>query len=264
MPTHTNNTNPQEDILNIVIPMAGNGTRFQQKGYTKPKPLIDIHSIPMIAVVMNNIKPQQKHRFILICQKKHTKDHELQKHIQNISNDVTLIEIDKPTKGQLCTVLLAKDYINSNNPLMIANSDQFVTYDINQYLQNSLDYDGFIMTFNESDPKWSYAKIDGNNNVTQVAEKVVISNEATVGIYNFKHGKDFVKAADTMIEKQITHNGEYYVSPVYNELISTGKKIGYKNIGKLQETMHGLGTPNDLENFLKNPQSKKWTSELGG
>jgi len=147
--------------------------------------------------------------------------------------------------------------INNNNPLMIANSDQFVDININQYLDIVAEdvLDGLIMTMTADSPKWSYVGFDNSNNVNRVVEKKVISNEATVGIYNFAQGSDFVKAAETMIINNERVNGEFYVAPVYNVLIGNGNKIGIYNIGSVGSGMHGLGTPDDLESFLNHKVS---------
>ncbi len=142
---------------------------------------------------------------------------------------------------------------------MLANSDQWVDVDINNYLramQNRRD-DGFIMTMWADDPKWSYVKLNEKNDVVEVVEKQVVSNEATVGIYNYAKGRHFVKAAETMIENDFRVNGEFYVAPVYNEMIKAGLKTGFYNVGKVYAGMYGLGTPADLTKFESLNISKK-------
>lgn len=235
-------------MLNIVIPMAGRGSRFAKAGYELPKPLIDVNGRPMIEVVTRNITPRQEHRFIYICQQAHLKKYNLANLLNQISPECVIIPIDHITEGAACTVLLAEKYIDNNNPMMIANSDQYVDTDINDYIDSIKCYDGLIMTMPANDPKWSYINFDKSGLVTMVREKEVISNEATVGIYNYARGKDFVKYAKQMIAKDIRVNNEFYVAPVYNEMIANGKKIVFKNVG---EKMHGLGTPDDLKIFLQ-------------
>lgn len=168
-----------------------------------------------------------------------------------------MIPVDHVTEGAACTVLLAEEYINNNDQLMIANSDQYVDIDINEYLQSMNDVDGLIMTMYADDPKWSFIQYNEDRYVTLVREKEVISNEATVGIYNFAHGSDYVKYAHQMIDKNIRVNHEFYVAPVYNEMAEDGKKIVYYNIGSEGDGMYGLGIPEDLEKFLINPVSKR-------
>lgn len=237
-------------MLNIVVPMAGRGSRFANAGYVLPKPLIDIYGHPMIEYVVRNISPLQEHRFIFICQQEHLEKYGLEQELERMAPGCAVVAVDHITEGAACTVLLAEQYIDNDNPMMIANSDQYVDTDINEYLMTMGDYDGLIMTMPSNHPKWSYISYDKNGFVTLVREKEVISDQATVGIYNYRHGRDFVKYAKQMIEKNIRVNGEFYVAPVYNEMIAAGMKLVYKDVGA---KMHGLGTPEDLEKFLHNP-----------
>lgn len=241
-------------MLNIVIPMAGRGSRFVRAGYELPKPLIDIYGHPMIEYVTENIKPSCEHRFIYICQEEHLKKFDLANELKKMSVGCEIITIDHITEGAACTVLLAEKFIDNDDALMIANSDQYVDIDIDVYLSAIGGKDGLIMTMPANDPKWSFIKYDVNGNVIMVREKEVISNEATVGIYNYKHGKDFVKYAYQMIEKNIRVNNEFYVAPVYNEMIQSGLKIGYYDIGA---KMFGLGIPEDLTFFKHQAVCKK-------
>lgn len=235
-------------MLNIVIPMAGRGSRFAKAGYANPKPLIDIYGHAMIEYVTKNISPKCEHRFIYICQEEHIAKYKLDELLKRIEPNCEIVTIDHITEGAACTVLLAEKFIDNEDPIMIANSDQFVDTDINAYLEKMDGYDGLIMTMPADDPKWSFIKYDENNLVTMVREKEVISNEATVGIYNYAHGSDFVKYAHQMIDKNIRVNNEFYVAPVYNEMIEDGKKIGFNDVGA---KMHGLGVPEDLNEFMK-------------
>ena len=237
-------------MLNIVLPMAGRGSRFANAGYTIPKPLIPVHGIPMIKVVVDNLAPKCEHRFIFIAQNEHIAKYDLNTKLKSYAKNVEIIGIDGITEGQVCSVLLAKKFFDNDEPLMSANSDQWIDFDIN-------DLDGMIMTMKANDPKWSYAKTDENGFVTETAEKKVISTDATVGIYNFKHGKDLVRSAEQMIKDDIRVNGEFYTCPAYNYLIKEGKKIGIYSIGEEYNGMYGLGIPSDLEKFLQNPISEK-------
>ena len=244
-------------MLNIVIPMAGRGSRFSQKGYSSPKPLIPIHGKPMIELVIKNLKPVGLQRFIFLCLKEHLEQYPLERNLKAWAPGCEIVPVVSVTEGAACTVLLAKNLINSSTPLMIANSDQWVNMTIDDYLSSLTGLDGLIMTMTASDPKWSFIRIGHDNLVTEVVEKKVVSSEATVGIYNFAQGSDFVLAAESMIRKNLRVNNEFYVAPVYNELVTLKKKIGFYNIGLDGEKMFGLGTPEDLENFLRIPLSKK-------
>jgi NDP-sugar pyrophosphorylase family protein len=242
-------------MINIVIPMAGAGSRFANEGYKDPKPLIQIGEVPMIRVVINNLRPRFNHRFIFICQQSHIEEYGLREKLSSWSPNCEVIGLSGITEGAACTVLAARNLIDNHKPLMIANSDQYVDIDINLYLKNidEKKLDGLIMTMGASDPKWSYVGLNASGHVERVVEKVVISNEATVGIYNFVRGRDFVKAADSMIASNLRVNNEFYVAPTYNQLINNGQTVGIFNVGKERDGMYGLGIPSDLNYFINHP-----------
>lgn len=246
---HRNIKKPKwsSDKMNVLIPMAGAGSRFEQAGYTFPKPLIDVNGKPMIQRVVENINIDATHIFIV--QKSHYEKYSLQHTLNLISPGCKIVQVDGVTEGAACTTLLAKEYINNDNPLVLANSDQYVDWDSSQYMYSCMtdDIDGSILTFNSTHPKWSYAKTNDQDFVTEVAEKKPISKNATVGIYFWKKGKDYVECAESMINKNIRVNNEFYVCPVYNEAILKNAKIKTFHI----EKMWGLGTPEDLDTFLK-------------
>jgi len=234
--------------MNVLIPLAGAGSRFETASYTFPKPLIDVNGKPMIQLVVENINIDAK--YIFIVQKEHYNKYNL-KYLLNLitNNNCEIVQVDELTEGAACTTLLAKDYIDNNKPLVIANSDQWVDWESNEfmYAMGADNVEGGILTFPATHPKWSFAKLDKDGFVSEVAEKKVISNRATVGIYYWKKGSDYVNYAEQMIEKDIRTNGEFYVCPVFNEAIADNKKIKQYPIKK----MMGLGTPEDLEIYLK-------------
>ena len=197
-------------MLNIVIPMAGAGSRFAKAGYVDPKPLIKVHSEPMIKLVIENLKPNQYHRFIFICQAAHVKKYNLTEKLSQWAPSSIIIEIEGLTEGAACTVLTAKEYINNQYPLMIANSDQYVDICIDDYLQylETERLDGLIMTMKATDPKWSFVGLNDQRLASEVVEKKVISDEATVGIYNYARGRDFVAAAEKMINNNERVNND--------------------------------------------------------
>jgi dTDP-glucose pyrophosphorylase len=246
---NNNITSPkwQDKNMNILIPMAGAGSRFEQAGYTFPKPLIEVNGKPMIQVVVENLNIDAN--YIFVVQKTHRETYKLDTLLKMLAPGCQIVETDGLTQGAACTALLAKDYINNDYPLFFANSDQFVEWDSNEFLYKMQEtgVDGGIVTFNSTHPKWSYAKIDERGFVTEVAEKNPISNLATTGFYYWKKGSDFVKYAEQMIEKDIRVNGEYYVCPVFNQAIEDDKKIITFNVDK----MWGIGTPEDLNYFLQ-------------
>jgi NDP-sugar pyrophosphorylase family protein len=244
-------------MLNIVIPMAGHGSRFSKAGYTLPKPLIPVNGIPMIKVVIDNLAPTTPHRFILICQAAHLEQHGLREKLQQWAVGCEILTVEAVTEGAACTVLLAETLINNQNPLMIANCDQYVDVNMDDYLNAQQGLDGLIMTMKAHDDKWSFVRFNEEGAITEVVEKVVVSDEATVGIYNFTRGADFVSAAKKMIAQDLRVNGEFYVAPAYNQMIAGGAKLGVYNIGSVDNGMYGLGVPEDLERFLTLPVASK-------
>lgn len=244
-------------MLNIVIPMAGEGTRFKERGYSFPKPLIEVNNKAMIQLVVENVAPRSDHRFTFICRKEHFEKYTLKYLLNLIAPHCNVITLDQATEGAACTVLLASEYFNNENELLIANSDQYIESVIDTFLEDARKrkLDGSILTFKSSHPKWSFAKLDEENLVMEVAEKKVISFHATVGIYYYREGRMFFEAASQMIRKNIRINNEFYVCPVYNEMILTGQRVGIYEIEPHQ--MHGLGTPEDLEKFEKSKAFKK-------
>lgn len=234
--------------MKVLIPMAGAGSRFAMAGYSFPKPLISVKNLndkPMIQVIVENLNIQAE--YIFIVRKEHAEKYNLRQMLGVISPNCKIVEVDHLTEGAACTTLLAKEFIDNDEPLLIANSDQFVEWDSNEFMYSMQGdkIDGGILTFNNTHPKWSYVRLDDNGFVTEVKEKEVISNEATVGIYYWSKGSDYVKYAEQMIAKNIRVNNEFYVCPVYNEAIQDGKQVKIFHIDK----MWGLGTPEDLTYF---------------
>ena len=232
--------------LNVLIPMAGSGSRFAQQGYTFPKPLIEVNGKPMIEVVVNNLNIDAN--FIFLVQQEHYDKYNLKYLLNLIAPNCKIVTLNGVTEGAACTTLLAKEFIDNDNPLVIANSDQYIKWNANEcmYAFSADDIAGGILTFEAHHPKWSYASLGEDGFVSEVAEKKVISSNATVGVYYWKHGSDYVKYAEQMIAKDIRVNNEFYVCPVFNEAIADGKKFRIKQI----EQMWGIGTPEDLNYFL--------------
>jgi HAD superfamily hydrolase (TIGR01509 family) len=240
--------------MNVLIPMAGAGSRFAEQGYTFPKPLIEVGNKPMIQVVVDNLNIEAN--YIFIVQKEHYLKYNLETVLNMVAPGCTIVQTEGITEGAACTTLLAKEYINNEEPLIIANSDQFVEWNSNEvlYAFTTEGVDGGILCFNSTHPKWSYARLDDDGFVSEVREKQPISTNATVGIYYWSRGSLYVNSAERMIEKDIRTNNEFYVCPVFNELILDGGKVRVKNIE--ESGMWGLGTPEDLTHFLANYNGK--------
>jgi len=234
--------------LNVLIPMAGAGSRFESAGFTFPKPLIEIFGKPMIQIVIENLNIEAN--FIYIVQSKHFHEYHLDVMLNLITPNCKIIQVNGMTEGAACTTLLAKELIDNENSLLIANSDQFVEWNSGETLYSFMSegVDGGIVTFNSTHPKWSYVRLNSEGFVQEVAEKKPISNLATVGIYFWRKGSDYVKFAEKMIESNDRVNGEFYVCPVFNYAILDQKKFKISEVAK----MWGLGTPEDLKNFIDN------------
>lgn len=227
---------------NVLIPMAGFGSRFIEKGYSLPKPLIKIFGKPMIQLVVESLNLDAN--YIFVVQKEHRTKYNLDNVLNAIVPGCKIVEVNGPTEGAAVTSLMAKDLINNDTPLIISNSDQVIIWD-SLVFQSLLASQGVIALFSDTDPKWSYAKLS-DGLVTEVAEKNVISEYATVGVYGFRSGREYVKYVEQMIAKDIRTNGEFYIAPVYNEIISDGQMV----LPYFVDKMHGLGTPEDMNNYI--------------
>ena len=236
--------------MNILIPMAGKGKRFQDVGYTLPKPLIDVDGKPMIQRVVENLPIKGK--YIFLVQKNQSEKYELPELLNKITgiNDCEIIEIDEETPGQAVTAMFAKDLIDNEEELLIVNSDSYFLWDVDDFEKTgSKDHDGMIFTFEDKtgNRNWCYAKTDENNYVEELVEKVPVSDQALAGAFYYKKGSDFVKYTEQMIAKNKKVNNEFYIGPVFNEAIEDGKSIfNYQLFG-----MKSMGTPEELDSFLK-------------
>ena len=228
--------------MQIVIPMSGEGSRFKQAGHSTPKPFIPVNGKSMIHRVVDNLQ-QFDAEFIFLARE----DQLTPERKCRLSNTGTLINVDVLTEGAACTVLLARDLINTTEPLLIVNSDQLLSYNHYDFtlLNQTLPGSSFIWVFQAFDPKWSFVNIGPAGNITEVAEKNPISNVATCGWYYWDRGCDFVSAAERMIAANDRVNNEFYVAPVYNHHISSGGKVYPIHAHR----MVGLGTPEDLKAY---------------
>jgi HAD superfamily hydrolase (TIGR01509 family) len=246
--------------FHVVIPMAGEGSRFKEAGYKLPKPFLPLGGKPMIRWVIENMIPKHipqsyyKLKFHLIVRTSHLHGNSIDQLFWDLPSNVsyTYHKTDGLTEGAACSVLLAEKEINNNEPLLIINSDQYLEWNADVFYKCLLnpEYDGEILTFYQPNPydvKWSYAKVSDEGLVSEVQEKKWISPYATVGLYGWKRGSDFVKYAKQMIAKNIRVKNEFYVCPVYNESISDGHHVRVK----LCTGMWGLGVPEDFETFRK-------------
>lgn len=236
-------------MINIVVPMAGAGTRFANKGYSRPKPFIDVLGQTMIERVLENLHLKEA-RFILLVRTEHLESEAGALDALCRNYPIEFVPVAALTEGAACTVLHARSLIDNDHPLLIANCDQIVDYDFQEVLDRCarLGLDGSVLTFEDTDTKWSYAKTGADGLIQEIREKQPISPHATVGVYLFSQGKVFVDAAIDMIVRGDRVNNEFYVAPAYNYAIAAGKRFCIHDIGK--ERMHGTGTPEDLEAYI--------------
>ena len=235
-------------MIRIIVPMGGEGKRFVERGYSFPKPLVEIAGKPMIEVIVHNLTPTESYQFIFVCRQEHLEKFALSEVLNLIAPESKVVSMHNPTAGALCSVLLGMEYLQHDDEILVANADQYVDVSIDEFLTaaRSGAWDGYLMTFPATHPKWSYARVEGDQ-VVAVAEKRPISRNATVGLYYFRSSRDFLAAAERMLLKKATVGGEFYVAPVYNELILMGKRVGiYPSV---REQRYSLGTPEDVENF---------------
>jgi NDP-sugar pyrophosphorylase family protein len=230
-------------MLNILIPASGQGQRFKDCGYTTPKPFIDVNGETMIQRVISNMTPNKYGHKILIMPLKEWEGK------FNISPEIGKVFVDEITKGAANTALLAREYIDTDDPLIIASCDQLVDWNIDDFIEKSKGLDGNLLTFKSDNLAHSFCEVK-KGKVVRTAEKEVISDNANVGIYYFGTGRDFVTAAEIMIDKKDTFNDEYYIAKVYNHLIEMGKTN--VEIYELPvENVHILGTPTKLREYLQ-------------
>lgn len=231
--------------MNLLIPMAGRGSRFSAVGYTDPKPLIPFLGKKMIEHVVDTF-PMAAHKIFVVL-KEHIEEYQVDKFLLEKYPGSDIVVVDQVTEGAACTVLLAKHLIDNDEPLAIMNSDNIIEFDpiSVEFMMNTF-ADGVILTFEDSDPKWSFAKTDEAGYVQEVVEKVPASTHATAGLYFWRKGSSFIKAAEQMIEKELRHNNEFYVAPVYTQNVLMGEKILITPV----IAMYGVGTPEDLEKYI--------------
>lgn len=233
--------------MKIVIPMAGRGARFADRGVQTPKPLINVAGYPMMFWAYKSLIGLIYSEIIFIAQRQHEDEFHVSKLIDsfNIEN-WRLVLLDGVTEGQLCTVLTAREYIDSEEAVLIASADTYVVSDLAKDIRNMpQDYHGIISVADMPGERWSFARANAAGWVDEVAEKVRISNNASTGLYFFSSGRELLLVADDIISRKRKTRGEYYVIPVYQEYIKLGMKVGLS----YAKEMWDMGTPEAKANF---------------
>jgi dTDP-glucose pyrophosphorylase len=236
---------------NLIIPMAGLGSRFSKHGYAIPKPLLPIGKHRMFELVVSNLAGVGLERVCIVASRSFNLQESCDLLSSKLGVPVSLVEVDGLTQGPAITAKLGLDELDSDIPVVFANSDQFIDFKVEDWLEDSefRSLDGSILVMRDSDAKWSYVRLGESEQVLEVKEKEVISNLATCGVYLFKNPGDFYSALERAVTAVETVNGEYYVGPLFNSLVLGGKNIGIFDLGPVSSVMYGLGTPLDYEAF---------------
>jgi NDP-sugar pyrophosphorylase family protein len=250
--------------IQLVIPMAGLGSRFSQAGYKVPKPLIPIHGIPMYQFVLNNLMHESVASLTIVCPRKWGLSREIVVNHSTHEVPVNIVEVDELTEGPASTVWLTKPYLNPDLPVVVANSDQYIDADLSGFYDrvSGPGSTNVILCMEDSDKKWSYVRQSSEGLVEEVREKQVISNLATVGIYGFSSANVMLEAFQEMFSAKDSTLGEYYVAPAYNYIIKQGHPVSVVNLGPVGTVMHGLGIPMDFESFLEKPVSRQAVARI--
>lgn len=232
----------------VVMPMAGRGSRFSNKGYQTPKPLIQVDGIPMFVRALGSLGNLEYELLVIIALKEHEAEFKVSELITKYipTKPVKLLLIDEVTEGQLCTVLLASEYFN-HKPILVMASDTLVEGSLDTDIRNLKDSKGIISVINLPGDAWSFARTNEEGIVVEVAEKVRISDYASTGLYFFSDGNDIIRFGTEMIQNNERTRGEFFVIPVYQKLINA--KVGVK-ISEAK-AMWDMGTPEALNNFIE-------------
>ncbi len=235
--------------MTVVVPMAGRGSRYGDKGYNIPKPLIEIEGKQMFLWALKSLDNIVYEKIIFIALKQHEQQFVISKLLnENLKKSFQLVLIDEITEGQLCTVLKAKGLIHRDDDLLIIASDTLIRSNIGEDIQNKdSKTKGIISVINLPGDKWSFAKADKDGIVSEVAEKVRISDHASTGIYYFSKAGDFFSEGEAIIKSQEKTKGEYYVIPVYQKFIEKKQKVKVS----IADEMWDMGTPDAKEIFEK-------------
>jgi len=228
--------------------MGGEGRQFAERGYTFPKPLVEVAGQPLIEIVVKNLTPSCEHQFVFVCKQEHVQRYALGDVLQLVAPGCRIVTMARPTAGALCSVLLGMEYLEHEDELLVANADQWIDGSIDSFITaaRASQWDGAIVTFPNTHPRWSYARLE-DGLVVAVAEKQPISRHATAGLYYFRRGIDFIRGAERMLFKNASLGGEFYVAPVYNELILAEDALASFRL--MPRTCMGLGTPEEVERF---------------
>lgn len=240
--------------LHIIMPMAGEGSRFLKEGWTTPKPLIELNGQPLfkhaISSVMSN-DIQLKYSFIV--RKEHIEKYHIDEGIKKFQPESNIFSVEKTTRGAVETCLIAESAISDDDGIIVMDCDlefrssKFIEI-IKMILRKPINeaQGGALVSFESQDPKYSYALLDTDGFVIKTAEKEVISNHALCGAYFFSSGKRFKEIARQLLNEPMFTKPEYYVSLLFNYLLKNGEKVFLAPM----EEYYSYGTPEELKRYL--------------
>jgi len=236
--------------ITLIIPAAGQGTRFQSAGISTPKPLIPVGQIPMILWVIYNFQLESDDEVIIVQRRGVDLKQALEGFISKLKYKISFVEIPEMSEGPADSVRSTFPILPPDNAVIVANSDQFILADLHEFVSQvrSGTPEGKILTMWASGPQWSYVS-KRNGIVDLIKEKVEISSEATVGVYAWSESIMMINSFYAMFEANDRTNSEFYVAPSYNYLLKDGHFVSTFNIGPHGKNVHGLGTPEDLNSF---------------
>ena len=234
---------------NVIIPMAGAGSRFKASGYALPKPFIEFNGKMMIEHVLASFSTIQAH-IILVLQEKFLEEQKEQLSKLRQHYEIDFVTVPKLTMGAAITALAAHKKINPNLDIIFADSDNiFQPKDVDSFLTDirKRNLAGAMLTFSSDKPCFSYAKVDSEGRLIETKEKEVISNHAIAGMYYFKTLEEFKDAVIDMVIEADLSKGEFYMSNVFNHLKKFNPRIGVYDI----EHFDCVGTPEQLAEYLR-------------
>lgn len=227
--------------MKVIVPMAGRGARFAERGYHVPKPLVEVAGKPMLYWALQSLEGMDYSEIVFVALEEHERQWGLEAATVQLGLARSrLILLPEVTEGQLCTVMAARNYLSADEDVLVASSDTFVVSDLSAAIQSrGTACRGIISVANLPGEQWSFARTDFSGRVVEVAEKRRISNHASTGLYYFAHGADLLQAGDAMIHNREKTIGEYYVIPVYRKFVELGWRVEIN----VASEMWDMGTP---------------------
>lgn len=240
--------------LQIIMPMAGEGSRFLKEGWTTPKPLIELKGQPLFKRAISSVKIDgipMKYSFIV--RQEHIEKYGIDKGIKSFLPEANVFSVMKTTRGAVETCLIAEDAIDDGDGVIVMDCDlEFRSEKFISLIQDILSRNinecqgGALVSFESDQPRYSYAAIDDDGYVIRTAEKEVISNHALCGAYFFGSGRKFKQIAHRLLDEPEFKKPEYYVSLLYNYLLADGEKVYLAQM----EEYYSYGTPEELKRYL--------------